>query len=96
MNIQLPPKIKEFIDKLNENGIPLPILRDQLTGQPSITYTLVLVSSVLCVLGLIDATKHLVDYDRAFSLLQWCFGSYLIRKGMAHVAPINDDKEPKQ
>lgn len=90
MNIQLPNNVKNFINKLNDAGIPLPMFRDCLTGKPSITYTLTLAASVMVILGIVKSTNHLVDYEKAVSFLQLVGGGYLVRQTMKHIAPIKD------
>lgn len=98
MNIQIPDNVKKFLNKLNEQGIPLPMLRDCLTGNPSLTYTLTLASAILVILGAIHATEGLVDYARAKEILQLVGGGYLVRQTMKHIAPLSggDDSNNKQ
>jgi hypothetical protein len=93
-NIQIPDKIKELFTKLNDVGLPVPMIRDCLTKEPSLTYTLTLIAAVMVILGTIHATEGLVDYAKAVSLFQLVGGGYLVRQGMKHVAPLNSgDKE---
>lgn len=47
--------IKESLDYVNSKGIPIPILRDS-TGKPSVSLTLLVISSVFVMLGLLSLT----------------------------------------
>lgn len=63
-------KIKEFLIKLNKDGIPLPLL--QSNGKGSATYTMYWISfniSVICLAG--KATKH---FDISYSDALWFYG----------------------
>lgn len=88
MNIQLPPKLKELLVKMNQNGIPLPMLRDCLTSSPSITYTLTFTASVLVILSICNVGS--IDYTKAMSFLQVVGSGYLVRQTMKHVAPLDN------
>jgi len=43
-------KWREFVDKMNSAGIPLPMVRDPKTKEGSVTVSLVVMSSFLCTL----------------------------------------------
>jgi hypothetical protein len=45
-------KLKELFKCMNEQGIPLPLLRDH--GKPSVSLTLLWISSVFVILGLLS------------------------------------------
>lgn len=92
MNIQVPDKVKALFDKLNSVGLPIPMIQDCLTHQPSLTYTLTLIAGVMVALACCHVAG--VDYDRAMNFLQVVGGGYLVRQGMKHVAPLTngDDK----
>jgi hypothetical protein len=46
--VSLIEKWKEFVDKMNNKGIPLPMARDPKTKEGSVAVTLVVVSGGLC------------------------------------------------
>jgi hypothetical protein len=75
-------KLKEFIKKLNESGVPLPMIRDPQTKQPSVSLTLLVISAVNVQLSLL--TKFVVmmkGMDTANSM-EWfivCCGLYFGR-----------------
>jgi len=93
MNVKVPDSVKKLMDKLNSAGLPIPMIQDCLTGQPSLTYTLTLTAAVMVALGVCHVSG--VDYDRAMNFLQVVGGGYLVRQGMKHVAPLpnGDDKQ---
>lgn len=45
--------VKQGMEYLNEKGMPIPILRDS-TGLPSVSLTLLVISSVFVMLGLLS------------------------------------------
>lgn len=76
-------KIKEFIKNLSDKGIPLILFRDTSTKQPSISLTILVVSVVMVVLGLIGKTiKALggIDIDNSLSFFYGASGLYFGRK----------------
>lgn len=46
-------KLKNLMEYLNKKGLPIPILRDS-TGLPSVSLTLLVLSSVFVILGLLS------------------------------------------
>ena len=76
-------KIKKIIEDLNKKGIPVPVFRDNVSGKPSITYTLFYITGFICILSLIGkfvSKVTTVDFDSAKELVI-VFGSlYLGRK----------------
>ncbi len=75
-------KIKAFILKLNQLGIPLPFIRDPKTSGPSVTLTLMLIAFSVVLLGLIGKMAKILDVDlqQALYLFMVCSGLYLGRK----------------
>ena len=74
-------KLKELIKKMNEYGIPLPMLR--LDGKPSITATFAFISfntALLGQLGKISQAFGTVDLDSANYLFFGCLFAYLGRR----------------
>lgn len=45
-------KLKELFRKMNEVGLPIPLLRDH--GKPSVSLTLLWISSIFVILGLLS------------------------------------------
>jgi hypothetical protein len=74
-------KIKTFITKLNERGIPLPTLRDPVTKLPSVSLTMLWVSFNVVLIGLIGKwSKYLdVDVQQAIYWFMVCAGLYFSR-----------------
>lgn len=73
--------IKNFIDKLNSKGIPLPLLR--LNDKPSFTGTMTFISFNTALLGQIGKVTKLigdVDLTQANYLFLICLGAYLGNK----------------
>lgn len=76
-------KIKEMILNSHEKGIPLPMLRDPKTNQPSVTLTMFVVSftvSVTTLVGKITELLGSVEYSNTLWLLSITGGMYLGRK----------------
>lgn len=46
-------KVKELAEYMNSKGVPVPILRDS-TGKPSVSLTLLVLSSIFVILGLLS------------------------------------------
>lgn len=75
-------KLKQFIIKLNDFGIPLPLLRDPKEDHASITYTMMVVSYLIVVIGLVGKLSKQLDVDmsQAMYLFMTTSGVYLGRK----------------
>lgn len=80
-------KLKKLQDRLTEfctkKGLPVPVLRDPVTQQPSASFTLLVVSSGLVIFGLINKAAKLVDgidMDNALQFFGICAGLYFGRK----------------
>lgn len=74
-------KLKNFIQSLNEKGVPIPLLR--LNGYPTLTGTMTFISFNTALLGQIGkVTKFLGDVDltQANYLFLICLGAYLGNK----------------
>lgn len=70
-------KIKEWIQRGNELGIPFPTFRDPLTGKGSISAMLVFISSLFVIASLVS-TK--VNNNYAFDFFVASCGLYFGRK----------------
>jgi hypothetical protein len=79
---QLIEKIKSAIKALNEKGIPTPIMRDMISGKPSITYTMLLVSFVLTILASFNLGENQLGlkFDQCLQLLSYVGIGYIGRK----------------
>lgn len=90
-------KIKELFKKMNQYGIPLPMIR--VDGKPSITATFAFISFNTALLGQIGkVTKILgtVDLDAANYLFFGCLFAYLGRRMTADKGKIEfNEKEEK-
>lgn len=73
--------MKDFITKMNEQGVPIPLIREK--GQPSLTATMTFLSFNTALLGQIGKiTKHFgeIDLTQANYLFMICLGAYLGRR----------------
>jgi hypothetical protein len=74
-------KIKDFIKKLNEYGIPIPLVR--INGVPTLTGTMTLLSFLTALLGQIGKVTNFlgpVDLSQANYLFLISLGAYLGRR----------------
>ena len=74
---------KKLVEWCTKKGIPVPILRDPSTQQPSASFTLLVISSGLVIFGLINKIAKLVDgvdIDNALQFFYACAGLYFGRK----------------
>lgn len=74
-------KLKEIINKMNESGVPLPMIR--IDGNPTFTGTMTFISFNTALLGQIGkVTQFLgeVDLTQANYLFLICLGAYLGRR----------------
>lgn len=75
-------KLKDFINKLNEKGIPFPMVRDPTTGKSSVSLTLLFVSSLHVQLALINKFAKIfdgLDIDNSLEFFIICSGLYFGR-----------------
>lgn len=80
--MQVLEKLKEFSKKLAEKGIPIPFVQDPLTGKPSVSLTLVLISGFIIIIGLFLGLKTLVkgiDVENSLEFFLICAGLYFGR-----------------
>lgn len=76
-------KIKQFISKMNEKGIPVPMIRDPKTGIGSVTLTLVFISANVVLVSLLNSFANIfkgVDVANSLAWFSICLASYLGRK----------------
>lgn len=80
-------KLKELQSKLldwcTKRGIPVPVLRDPVSQQPSASFTLLVISSGLVIFGLLNKVANLVDgvdIENALQFFYACAGLYFGRK----------------
>ena len=71
--------IKDFIDRANKLGIPIPMARDPKIGVASVTLSLVMTSAICVIISLVSDK---VDKSGALSFHALALGSYLGRKVM--------------
>lgn len=55
------PQLKAFVNKLNQAGVPLPLLRDPKSGMASVSLTMMLLSFLVCIVGLIGKLAGPLD-----------------------------------
>lgn len=73
--------MKEFIRKMNEHGIPLPVFR--VDGKPSLTATFCIISFLTALfgqLGKFAKITGIVDLDSANYLFFGCLAAYIGRR----------------
>jgi len=76
-------KIKEIIKNLQDKGVPVILLQDIITKQPSITFSFFVISGVLVIAGLIGKFAKLsggIDMENALSFFYGAGAMYLGRK----------------
>lgn len=94
-------KLKKIIQKLNKNGIALPMVRDPKTGEGSVTLTLVFMSFNTALVGQIGKISGLlggIDLNQANYLFLMCLGAYLGRRiqGDGKKIEMDGDKDGKK
>lgn len=62
-------KIKQLFEHLNEKGFPIPVLRNT-NKQPSVSLTLLFISSVFVILGLLSLTVDWLQIN-VWEALAW-------------------------
>ena len=75
-------KLKNFLKYANEHGIMIPLLYDPLSKSPSVTLTLVVISSNIVLVGMLGKLSNLlggVDLTQAIYWNLLCLGAYLGR-----------------
>lgn len=83
-------RIKDFIKKMNVNGVPLPMVTDPRSKIGSVTVSLVVISCACVVASLIS---NKVDKSGSLSFFAISLSSYLGRKIITKDTTI--DSEPK-
>lgn len=76
-------RISEIIKDLQEKGLPIIILRDPMTKNPSITFSFFVISGTLVILGLIGKFAKVsggIDMDNALNFFYGCGAMYIGRK----------------
>lgn len=76
-------KIKNWMNKANSEGIPLPMLKDPKTGKGSITMTMFWISFNIAILTLAGKVVKItgdIEYSNVLWLLGLTGGMYLGRK----------------
>lgn len=68
-------KVKDFIEKLNSKGIPLPLLRDPKVNGPSVSLTLVFISFNVVLIGLVGKWAKALDGIDVQQAIYWFFGT---------------------
>lgn len=76
-------KIKATLVCMNQKGIPVPTLRDPVTGLPSVTFTLVFISANVVLIGMLGKLANFfggVDLTQALYWNGLTLGTYLGKK----------------
>lgn len=86
-------KWKQFIVKMNDKGIPVPMVRDPNTLEGSVSLSLVCVSTLLVVIGIVGKwSGHLGGIDMV-NAMQFFYASCTLYFGHSWVHKV-DDKTP--
>lgn len=93
-------RLKELLEKLKSNGVPLIFFRDYATSKPSITFTMTVVSFILCILAVIaktDKSKFFgdIDFAETSNLLIISLGAYIGRKFQSNGKETTLEKDDK-
>jgi hypothetical protein len=88
-------KIKGVIKSLNEKGIPTPIMRDMVSGKPSITYTMLVVSFALVTISSfkVGADTLGLNFKNCLELLSYVGIGYIGRKYQKGDTTIQSESE---
>lgn len=76
-------RLRALILKMNELGIPIPVMRDPATGKGSVTLTMTFISFNTALLGQAGKLAGLlggIDLSQANYLFLMCLGAYLGRR----------------
>jgi hypothetical protein len=90
---------KAFIAKMNELGIPAPMIRDPKTGRGSVTLTLVVVSGGIVAIGLLNSFANVFKGIDMTNALYWhglALGAYLGRKMSAGNGKVSIDSKKEE
>jgi hypothetical protein len=74
---------KGFVSRMNQIGVPLPMVRDPKTGRGDVALTLVFLSSIWVQLGLIGKFANIfqgIDISQALNWFYACCALYWARK----------------
>ena len=63
--------ISSILNRLNKNGIPMPMVRDPLTGKGSVSLTLVFLSSIYVQLALLNMFAQMFKGVDIVNALYW-------------------------
>ncbi len=92
--------IKKFLNLLNSQGIPVPLIRDPLVGKASVSLTLTFISFNIVVIGLIGKISGYlggIDLDQSIVLFGVCASLYWSRrvgvKGKTTDVTVEEKKE---
>ena len=71
-------KLKEFVEWMNQKGVPVPIAREK--GRPSVSFSLLIVSALFVALSLIDPIVHLgISFWESLAWFGTCATLYMNR-----------------
>lgn len=87
---------KSFIGKLNEKGVPMPTIRDPKSGLGSVSLTLVFVSSLLVIIGIVgkwSAKFGDIDMANAMQFFWTSCALYWGRKFQSKDSSLSGDSE---
>lgn len=74
-------KFNQFVEYCNKKGIAVPVFRDPVTQLPSVSFTLVVVSTFFVCLGLLNSIADLFKGVDMQSALYWSGMTYALYFG---------------
>jgi hypothetical protein len=94
-------KWKEFSVKMNEKGIPMPMIRDPKSGASSVSLTMMVISFNFCLIAMAGKWSKFfdgIDPSQAINLFMVCTGLYFGRKFQSDgkKATLEEDPEIKK
>jgi hypothetical protein len=92
-------KIKQILEEASTDGISIPVIRDPKSGKGSVSLTLLFISSILVILGLVGKWSGLmgtIDISNALQFFYASAGLYFCRnwKGGGTSATLTQDSQP--
>lgn len=85
-------KWNKFVNFCTKKGIPVPVIRDPKTNKPSVSLTLLVVSSGIVIFGLFNKVAKLVDGVDMNSALSFFYSSASLYFGRK-MSDISNKKE---
>lgn len=92
-------RVKDFLTKLNQLGIPIPMLRDPKVGVSSVSFTMMFISFNTVLVGLIGKWSGFfggINIEQAIYLFLICASLYFGRTLTYGSKTVNNSEEEKK